>query len=71
MFAITYLQQTPRRPVTPSMRRAHRLVAKTFLHTSETDSKSATPVAGWKAWLFAGWVVVAVATYLIVVLGAM
>lgn len=42
----------------PRLRHVHRLLADTLLSRSG-GSDSATPIVGWKAWLFVGWLAVA------------
>lgn len=58
---IARFQQTDDRRRPPALRRAHRLVAKTFLKPEL--SETSRPVPAWQAWLFAAWVVTATAAW--------
>ena len=45
------------------MRRARRMVASTLLQEERELRGPGSRVPGWKAWLFAGWVIVVTAVY--------
>ncbi len=44
-------------------RHAHHWVAGTLLRPRAGRAMSGPPVAAWKAWLFAGWVIAATSVY--------
>jgi len=46
------------------LHRARQLIASTLLRPDPYPEESARPVAPWRAWLFAAWVVVVTAVYL-------
>lgn len=51
------------------MHGAHHLVASTLLEQGSEPNEHALPVAAWRAWAFAGWVVVVSGVYLATMLG--
>ena len=55
------VSSTHRPASTPSMRRAHQVVAKTLLPAPVPPRETAPPVIAWKAWALTAWIV-AVAT---------
>lgn len=55
MIAFIRLPEEPVR--SPAMHRAHRMLATALLRPAARDD--APPLPGWKAWLFAGWLVAA------------
>lgn len=60
---ITFYKETEDATTTEEIRRARRLVASTLLTTRPDRADDAPPVPGWKAWLFAAWVVIATTFY--------
>jgi hypothetical protein len=53
------------------LRLARRFVASTFLGHRSEPGENAPPIAAWKAWAFAGWVVTVVVVYFATMLGLM
>lgn len=51
------------------LRRAHRLVASTFFERPLERTRDVPPIPAWKAWAFAGWVVIVTTIYLATMLG--
>ncbi|MFH1264837.1 MAG: hypothetical protein ABIK89_03875 [Planctomycetota bacterium] len=51
------------------MHGAHRLVVSTLLEQGSKPIENAPPVAAWRAWTFAGWVVIVTGVYLATMLG--
>jgi len=66
---IAFYRQEESTPSTPHVRRARRLVASTFLQRQGDSADSAPPVAAWKAWLLAAWVVAVTLLYFAGMLG--
>ncbi len=56
MIAFIQPPEKSRRP--PRLQRVHRLLAATLLPSRYVHSDSAPPIAGWKAWLLAGWLTI-------------
>jgi hypothetical protein len=60
-------------PQSPSARRhfraARRVVASTFLSAASGPGDGAPSIPAWRAWLFAGWVLVVTAAYFAGMLG--
>jgi len=52
---IAFIQPPVKTTRPPALRQVHRLLATTLLPTRFDPLSDAPPVAGWKAWLFAGW----------------
>jgi len=48
---------------------AHRLVASVLLAHASEPTENAPPVAAWRAWLFAGWVLLVTGVYSAAMLG--
>lgn len=53
------------------LRLARRFVASTFLDRRPEPGESGPPIAAWKAWAFAGWVVAVAVVYFATMLGLM
>ena len=49
--------------------RAHRLVAWTFFERRAEATRDVPPIPAWRAWTFAGWVVIVTTIYLATMLG--
>ena len=55
--------QKTKDPSSSSMHRARRMVASMLLTDEAESRKAGARIPGWKAWLFAAWVVVVVVVY--------
>ena len=51
------------------LRRARRIVASTFFARDPQPADTAPPISAWRAWLFAGWVVLVTSAYFARMLG--
>ena len=51
--------------------RARRLVASTFFQHHSEPSENAPPIPAWRAWIFAGWVVIVTGVYFATMLGVL
>ena len=51
------------------LRRARRIVALTFFARDRQSGETTPPIAAWRAWLFAGWVVLVSGAYFARMLG--
>ena len=60
---IAFYRQTDESTSTMAVRRARRLAASSLLSQESPPARSTPPVAAWKAWLFAAWVVVVTGVY--------
>jgi hypothetical protein len=61
---IAPLRQTESRPQeVDTLARARRYVAEMLLTGRAAAKRGATPIVGWKAWLFVGWVTLVVVCY--------
>ena len=67
---IAFYRQTDGPTSTTAVRRARRLVASSLLEQESHPACSTPPVATWKAWLFAAWVVVVTGFYFAHMFGA-
>ena len=55
---IAFIKPPEKSSRSPRLRHVHQLLAEQLLSPSD-DSDFAPPIAGWKAWLFAGWLAIA------------
>jgi hypothetical protein len=55
---IAFIKPPEKLSPSPHLRHVHHFLAETLFSCSD-DSDSAPPIAGWKAWLFAGWLAIA------------
>ncbi|OHB69790.1 MAG: hypothetical protein A2V70_00520 [Planctomycetes bacterium RBG_13_63_9] len=60
---IAPIRETEAPPRSPGLRRAHRIVASTFLKKQTPPTDNGPPIPAWQSWLFTGWVVLVVAIY--------
>jgi len=51
--------------------RARRLVAFTLFQCHSQPSENVPPIPAWRAWVFAGWVVIATGVYFATMLGVL
>ena len=51
------------------LRRARRVVASAFFNRDRKPPENAPPISAWRAWLFAGWVVIVTGAYFAATLG--
>jgi len=51
------------------LHRARHVVASTFFRHDSESMERVPPISAWRAWLFAGWVVLVTAVYLATMLG--